>query len=126
MIRVRLHAGDFIYQLASRACVGDFKYVEERKKEYQARRDYFTKAIDDMGMPCHKFEGAFYAWFDARKYGLKSDEFIARLEKEENCALSSGAAFGTKQEGFIRVPMTAPIPVLKDIVSRVENFTKKL
>ncbi len=79
-----------------------------------------------MGMPCHKFEGAFYAWFDARKYGLKSDEFIEKLEKTENVSLSSGSAFGTKQEGFIRVPMTQPIPVLKDVVERVEHFTSKL
>jgi len=116
----------FLYPAGTACLRGDFKYVDERRKEYQARRDYFTKAIDDMGMPCHKFEGAFYAWFDARKYKLKSDEFIAKLEKDQNVALSSGAAFGTKQEGFIRVPMTAPIPVLKDVVERVEAFTKKL
>jgi len=116
----------FIYPAGVACLRSDFKYVDERRKEYSARRDYFTKAIDDMGMPCHKFEGAFYAWFDARKYGLKSDEFIARLEKEENVTLSSGAGFGTKQEGFIRVPMTAPIPVLKDVVERVRSFTAKL
>lgn len=116
----------FIYPAGVACLRGDFKYVEERRKEYQARRDYFTKAIDDMGMPCHKFEGAFYAWFDARRYGLKSEDFVAKLEKAENLALSNGAAFGTKQEGFIRVPMTAPISVLKDAVERVERFTKKL
>jgi aminotransferase len=116
----------FIYPAGVACLRSDFKYVDERRKEYSARRDYFTKAIDDMGMPCHKFEGAFYAWFDARKYGLKSDDFIARLEKEQNVTLSSGAGFGTKQEGFIRVPMTAPIPVLKDVVERVRSFTGKL
>jgi aminotransferase len=116
----------FIYPAGVACLRGDFKYVEERRKEYQARRDYFTKAIDDMGMPCHKYEGAFYAWFDARRYGFKSEDFVARLEKAENLALSNGAAFGTKQDGFIRVPMTAPIPVLKDAVERVERFTKTL
>jgi len=116
----------FIYPAGVACLRSDFKYVDERRKEYAARRDFFTKAIDDMGMPCHKFEGAFYAWFDARKYGLKSDEFIEKLEKVENVSLSSGSAFGTKQEGFIRVPMTQPIPVLKDVVERVEHFTSKL
>ncbi len=79
-----------------------------------------------MVMPCHKFEGSFYASFDARKYGLKSNDFIERLEKAENVALSSGSAFGTKQEGFIRVPMTQPVKVLEDVVDRVERFTKTL
>jgi bifunctional pyridoxal-dependent enzyme with beta-cystathionase and maltose regulon repressor activities len=40
--------------------------------------------------------------------------------------LRSGVGFGTKQEGFIRVPMTAPIPVLKDVIERVARFTSKL
>jgi aminotransferase len=116
----------FVYPAGVACLRGDFKYVDERRKEYQARRDYFTTAIDKMGMPCHRFEGAFYAWFDARKYKLTSNEFIARLEKEENVTLSSGSAFGTKQEGFVRVPMTAPIPVLREVVERVDSFTKKL
>jgi bifunctional pyridoxal-dependent enzyme with beta-cystathionase and maltose regulon repressor activities len=40
--------------------------------------------------------------------------------------LSPGSAFGTKQEGFIRVPMTAPVPVLMDVVARIERFMKTL
>jgi aspartate/methionine/tyrosine aminotransferase len=72
------------------------------------------------------FEGAFYAWFDARRTGLKSQEFVEKLEKAENVLLSPGSAFGTKQEGFIRVPMTAPVPVLVEVVARIEQFMKTL
>jgi aminotransferase len=116
----------FIYAAGNACLRGDFKYVEKRRREYKKRRDYFTKAVDDMGYPCHKFEGAFYAWFDARKTKLTSNDFIAKLEKAENVSLSSGSGFGTKQEGFIRVPMTQPIPVLEDVVERLQRFSKKL
>ncbi len=116
----------FVYAAGTACLRGDFKYVDERRREYDARRRYFCKAVDDLGFPCHMFEGAFYAWFDARRTGLKSQEFVERLEKAENVLLSPGSAFGTKQEGFIRVPMTAPVPVLMDVVARIERFMKTL
>jgi aminotransferase len=116
----------FVYAAGTACLRGDFKYVDERRQEYKARRDYFCKAINDMGMPCHMFEGAFYAWFDARKYQIKSKDFVERLEKAENVTLSDGSAFGTKQEGFIRVPMTQPVNVLKEVVGRIDNFVSKL
>ncbi|MBN1682468.1 aminotransferase class I/II-fold pyridoxal phosphate-dependent enzyme, partial [Candidatus Bathyarchaeota archaeon] len=104
----------------------DMKYVEERRQEYDKRRKYFCKAVDDLGYPCHLFEGAFYAWFDARKTGLKSQEFVQKFEKSENVLLSSGAGFGTKQEGFIRVPLVQPIPVLQEVIARLEHFSKNI
>ena len=116
----------FIYAAGDACLNSDFKYVDERRKEYQARRDYFCKEVDKIGYPCHIFEGAFYAWFDARKTKLKSNEFISKFKKSENVSLSSGSAFGTKQEGFIRVPMVKPIPILKEVVDRLSRFTKTL
>ena len=116
--------GAFVYAAGTACLRGDFKYVEERRKAYDERRKYFCKAIDDLGYPCHMFEGAFYAWFDARKTKLGSNDFIKKLDAAENVTLSPGVNFGTKQDGFIRVPLTAPIPVLKEVVARVERFSK--
>jgi aspartate/methionine/tyrosine aminotransferase len=113
----------FVYAAGTACLRGDFKYVEERRREYQARRDYFCKEINDLGYPCRPFEGAFYAWFDARKNGLGSQEWCSRLEKAENVALSPGHTFGTRQDGFIRVPLTQPIPILEDVVDRVRRFS---
>ncbi len=117
---------NFVYAAGIAALRGDFGYVEERRQIYQKRRDYFCKAIDDLGFPCHKFEGAFYAWFDARSTGLGSQEFVDRLHKEENCLLSPGSWFGVDTDGFIRVPLVRPIPVLEDVVDRVKRFTERL
>ncbi|MBT3284250.1 pyridoxal phosphate-dependent aminotransferase [Candidatus Bathyarchaeota archaeon] len=116
----------FVYAAGMAALKGDFGYVEERRQIYQGRRDYFCKAIDDLGFPCHKFEGAFYAWFDARSTGLGSQEFVDRLHKEENCLLSPGSWFGTDTDGYIRVPLVRDIAVLTDVVDRVKRFTESL
>ena len=117
---------NFVYAAGIAALRGDFSYVEERRRIYEQRRNYFCKAIDDLGFPCNLFEGAFYAWFDARSTGLSSDEFVKRLKEEENCLLSPGNWFGVGFDGFIRVPLVRPVPVLEDVVERVENFVKGL
>jgi aspartate/methionine/tyrosine aminotransferase len=89
-----------------------------------ARRNYFCKAVDDLGWPCHMFEGAFYAWFDATSTGLSSNEFLAKLKESQNVSLSPGDRFGS--EGFIRVPLVQPVPVLKEVVKRLKDFKASL
>jgi len=114
----------FVYRMGVACLRGDFKYVEERCAEYKKRRDYFCKAVDDLGWPCHMFEGAFYAWFDIRDTGLGSQEFLKRLNDSQNVALSPGDRFGA--DGFIRVPLVQPVPVLEEVVDRLEEFKNGL
>jgi aminotransferase len=113
----------FIYAAGTAALTGSLSYVEERRQAYDERRRYFCKAIDELnGLSCHLFEGAFYTWFDARSYGLGSEEFVKRFEEAENVGLSPGHRFGVKTDGFIRVPLVQPVHVLKDVVGRLERF----
>lgn len=113
----------FVYAAGTAALTGSMSYVEDRRQAYDARRRYFCKAVDDLdGLSCHLFEGAFYAWIDARSYGLGSEEFVKRLVEAENVGLSPGNEFGVNTDGFIRVPLVQPVPVLKDVVARLERF----
>ena len=113
----------FIYAAGTAALRGSMSYVEERRQAYDERRRYFCKAIGELdGLSCHLFEGAFYSWFDARSYGLGSEEFVKRFEEAENVGLSPGHRFGVNTDGFIRVPLVQPVPVLEDVVGRLEKF----
>jgi len=112
---------------SSAALRGDMSYVDERRRAYDERRRYFCGAVDGIeGLSCHLFEGAFYAWFDARSYGLGSEEFCDRLKEQENVALSPGHTFGVETDGFIRVPLVQPVPVLEDVVDRLRRFVRSL
>ena len=113
----------FVYAAGISALTGSMSYVEDRIQAYDARRRYFCKAVDDLpGLSCHLFEGAFYAWIDARSYGLGSEEFTKRLVDAENVGLSPGNEFGVDTDGFIRVPLVLPVPALKEVVARLERF----
>jgi aminotransferase len=114
----------FVFKAGIACLRGDYKYVEERRQEYMARRNYFCKAVDGLGWPCHLFEGAFYAWFDATSTGLSSNEFLAKLKESQNVLLSPGDRFGA--DGFIRVPLVQPVPVLKEVVKRLKAFKESL
>jgi hypothetical protein len=48
--------------------------------------------------------------------------FVNKLKEKENCLLSPGNTFGVGYDGFIRVPLVRPVPVLKDVVERVQSF----
>jgi len=101
--------------------------VEERRQAYDERRKYFCKAVDDIeGLSCHLFEGAFYAWIDARDFGLGSEEFVNRLQEQESLALSPGHRFGLNTDGFIRVPLVHPVPILRKVVERLDRFVHSL
>jgi aspartate/methionine/tyrosine aminotransferase len=65
-------------------------------------------------------EGAFYAWFDVTSTGMGSQDFLTKLKEEQNVALSPGDRFGA--DGFIRVPLIRPVPILKDVVGRLKEF----
>jgi aspartate/methionine/tyrosine aminotransferase len=114
----------FVYRMGIACLNSDFKYVEDRRIEYEKRRNYFCKAINGLGWPCHVFEGAFYAWFDARSTGLSSSLFVEKLQKSQNISLSPGQRFGS--EGFIRVPLVQPINVLEDVIKRLMEFKSSL
>jgi len=110
----------FVFKAGTSCLRGDFKYVDERRAEYKARRDYFCNAVDDLGWTCHLFEGAFYAWFDVTSTGLSSQEFLKQLKDEQNVLMSPGDRFGV--DGFIRVPLVKPVSDLKDVVGRLKEF----
>lgn len=114
----------FVYRAGISCLRGDYKYVEERRKEYEKRRNYFTEKVDSLGWPCHRFEGAFYAWFDATGTGMGSGEFLDKLFESQNIRLSPGDRFGA--DGFIRVPLVKPLTVLEDVVGRLEAFKESL
>jgi aspartate/methionine/tyrosine aminotransferase len=114
----------FVLKMGISCLTSDFKYVDERRIEYEKRRNFFCKAVDDLGWPCHMFEGAFYAWIDATKTNLTSNELITKFKEEHNVILSSGERFGS--DGFIRVPLVKPIPVLEEVVERLKAFKSSL
>ncbi|GAA3104374.1 aminotransferase class I/II-fold pyridoxal phosphate-dependent enzyme [Streptomyces rectiviolaceus] len=65
-------------------------------------------------------QGTFLAWLDCRELGLGSDPAAAFLQRGR-VALSSGSAFGTGGEGFVRLNLAASPEVITEAVRRMAS-----
>lgn len=107
---------------AAEALVSGKKSVEEMKREYRRRREFVVDELNQMGLNCHKPQGAFYVFPAIKKTGLSSLEFSQKLLKEEKVAVVPGGAFGACGEGFIRISYASSLDNLKEALRRMKKF----
>ena len=100
--------------------------IEMMKEEYDRRRKYLVKALNDIGLPCPRPEGAFYVFIKVGHYGLSSEEFCERLLEEQQVAIVPGNAFGECGEGYARLSYAYSLEHLKEAVKRMEKFVETL
>lgn len=114
-----------ISQIAAReALKNGERSVQEMKREYRRRREFIVSRLNEIGLPCHKPEGAFYAFPSIGQYGLSSLEFSKELLKREKVAVVPGTAFGPSGEGFLRLSYASSMDKLKEAMERIERFVK--
>ncbi len=101
------------------------KSVQEMKREYKRRREFVVSALNEIGLSCHKPEGAFYAFPSIKDTHLSSMEFSRRLLKEEKVAVVPGTAFGSSGEGYIRISYASSMDNIKEALGRIKRFLKR-
>ena len=102
------------------------KQVREMKREYDRRRGFVVSRLNEMGLVCHKPDGAFYAFPSIKSSGLSSMEFSRQLLEKEKVAVVPGTAFGPSAEGYIRISYAASFANLKEALDRIERFIKTI
>ena len=102
------------------------KDIAEMKAEYQRRRNFIHASFGEMGIPCPRPQGAFYAFPEIRRFGLSSKEFSLRLLDQEKVAAVPGTAFGACGEGFIRCAYATSMDEIKEAMRRIARFTSGL
>jgi aminotransferase len=93
--------------------------------EYRRRRNYIAAAFAEMGLPCHRPLGAFYAFPSVAKFGLPAREFSLQLLREEKVAVVPGTAFGACGEGFVRCAYATSMDNIKEAMARIRRFSSR-
>ena len=101
------------------------KSVDEMKREYRRRREFIIDGLNDIGLTCHKPQGAFYAFPSIKKTGLNSLDFAQKLLQEEKVAVVPGTAFGDDFKDYIRISYASSMDNLKEALVRINNFISK-
>ena len=100
--------------------------VARMRESYDGRRRYLLHAMAEMNLKCFEPKGAFYIFPNISRFGLTSEEFATQLLMEEKLAVVPGTAFGDCGEGFIRISYAYSLENLKEAMSRIQRFVKKL
>jgi len=105
------------------SCMND---VSNMKVEFEKRKEYVYKRLNEMGMDVTLPKGAFYIFPSITKFSMTSEEFCNRLLYEGKVAVVPGSAFGTRGEGFIRISYSYSLEVLKEGLDRMEEWINNL
>lgn len=100
--------------------------VAEMRDEYDMRRKFCVRKLNEMGL--HTFEpgGAFYVFPNITKSGMSSDEFCETLLQKKHVALVPGTAFGECGEGFARISYAYSIQHLQEAMKRIDEFLQEI
>ena len=99
--------------------------IEMMRDEYNRRRRYVVKALNEMGLTCFEPRGAFYVFPFIQISGLTSSEFCEQLLREKEVAIIPGSAFGASGEGYARISYAYSVDHLQTAMKRIREFLKE-
>lgn len=107
---------------ALRDCDDD---VEAMRKQYDLRRQYCVRKLNEMGLKTFEPRGAFYVFPNISGSGMSSEEFCEKLLHEKHVAIVPGTAFGEAGEGFARISYAYSIDHLREAFRRMKEFLEE-
>ena len=99
--------------------------IEKMRDEYNRRRRFLVKALNEMGMDCFTPLGAFYVFPSVQVSGLSSAAFCEQLLQEKHVAIIPGDAFGAFGEGYARISYAYSVEYLETAIQRMRAFLKE-
>jgi aspartate aminotransferase len=120
---------------AVEALNGPQNFIMERSKEFQKRRDFVVKSLNEIkDLSCLNPEGAFYVFpnclkclnkKDKKEKLLKTDsDFVESLLENNGVAVVQGSAFGL--EGYFRISYATSMQNLKNALKKISEFCNSL
>ena len=82
---------------------GGLADMEFMKDSFNQRRRMFVRGLQEIGLPCHEPQGAFYAFPSIAHTGMTSEQFSEVMIRKAKVATVPGHVFGASGEGFIRM-----------------------
>ncbi len=94
-------------------------------EEFRRRRDLIVAGLNAIpGFSCRTPHGAFYAFPNITRTGLKSAELEKLLMNEAGVACLAGTAFGAQGEGFLRFSYANSLENLGLAVERIDEWSR--
>ncbi|BAL00086.1 aspartate aminotransferase [Oscillibacter valericigenes Sjm18-20] len=109
------------------ALTGSQDCVEEMKRQYRRRRELIVHGLNAIDkISCMEPKGAFYAFANISRTGLKSWDFAIRLLQEKHVVVVPGTGFGEGGEGFVRLSYATSEETIREGLKRINEFVESL
>ncbi|MBS3055322.1 MAG: pyridoxal phosphate-dependent aminotransferase [Candidatus Aenigmarchaeota archaeon] len=114
-----------ISQLAAiEALKGPQESVKRMVKEYDRRRRFMWRSLNEMGMECLKPKGAFYMFPKIPRGRHNSTTFAHSLLHKTKVLVVPGTEFGKYGEGFVRMSYATSYQKIVKAMGRIEKVLK--
>jgi aspartate/methionine/tyrosine aminotransferase len=97
----------------------------ERLRVYGERRAYLLSRLEGMRLPFVRTQGSYYVMADIRASDFDSMTFSSSLIEESAVRVGPGVVFGSGAEGFVRLSLMTPRPVMDEGLDKLEAFWQR-
>ena len=117
-VKTNLDSGIFgaIQDAAGFALEKETAYMEDMRKIFKERRDFFVQNIRGKIFKNVHADATFYVWVKLPRKFKSSIEFSKYLIQEKRIVATPGVGFGKYGEGFMRFALTRDKQVLKEAI----------
>jgi len=115
-VKTNVDSGIFgaIQDAAGLALDKEDAYMEDMRKIFRERRDFFVKNLSKKVFKNIHADATFYVWAKLPRKFKSSIEFSKYLIQEKRIVATPGVGFGKHGEGFMRFALTVDSRVLKE------------
>ncbi len=103
----------------------NFASVREMHEEYDKRRRFLVKELNNMGLECFEPKGAFYVFPEVSSTGMNGEQFANDLLFTKKVAVVPGNAFGQNGNDFVRISYAYSMEKLKKAIKRIAEYLEE-
>jgi len=97
-------------------------FVAKQVKEYDRRRKFIVKKLNDIGLATRMPQGAFYAFARCDPFDRNSYSFVNRILDETHVIATPGSTFGPHGEGFVRFSYATKYEQIVEAMERIDKL----
>lgn len=122
MVNSNSCTASFTQRAGIAALTGPQDAVDNMVAEFRRRRDVIVAGLNQIpGFRCVVPSGAFYAFPNVSRTGMKSREIADLLLNEAGVACLNGGAFGAHGEGYLRFSYANSLANIEEALSRIQK-----
>jgi aspartate aminotransferase len=126
MVNSNSCTASFTQRAGLAALQGPQDAVDAMVKEFQARRDFIVRGLNEIpGFSCTVPDGAFYVFPNVTGTGMPTRELADLLLNDAGVACLSGTAFGSYGEGYLRFSYANSLENISEALGRIRKVADR-